>query len=120
MADKAADKAPDPVATQPNQPAEVAGFAVTDPAILALMSPEARKSQEDLIKDWSEYVAVTDIPHGGVLAYAAGAPVPASNVKRWKYDELGFVAKRSSAAGKAAIEAHAPRTPSTVNAPGDG
>lgn len=114
-----ADSKPADKAAAADQPAEVVGFAVTDPGILSLMSPEARKAQEDLTKDWSEYVAITDIPHGGVLAYAVGAPVPASNVKRWQYDKLGFVAKRTSSEGKQAIQAGAPRTPSTMKAPGD-
>lgn len=90
-----------------------------DPGLAAALSPEALKVREDLLKDWTQYVAVTAIPHGGVIAYPPGAPVPASNVKRWQYDKLGFVAKRESAEGKAAIRAAVPITPSTVKAPGD-
>lgn len=94
-----------------------------DPLLAARLTPEELKHRQALLDDWSEYVALTDIgdPYGspGVLAYAKGAPVPTSNVKRWLYDQQGLVAKRSSKEGKAALERLAPVTPATIRAPGD-
>jgi hypothetical protein len=95
------------------------GVAAVDPHLAAVLSPEALKARQDLLDDWSQFVAVTDIPFGNVLAYAAGDPVPASNVRRWKYDDQGLVAKRSTKEGKAALDARAATSPSAVKAPGD-
>lgn len=49
---------------------------------------ELRQAQQDEYNTW---VAKVDIPHGAVLAYRAGDPVPASNVERWKYDKYDVV-----------------------------
>ncbi|HYS39167.1 MAG TPA: hypothetical protein VEO01_26420 [Pseudonocardiaceae bacterium] len=46
------------------------------------------------IDEYARYVAVVDIPHGNALAYAAGHPVPVSNVKQYGYDVLGWVKER--------------------------
>jgi hypothetical protein len=118
MADKAEPKEEsDPVATQPVPPqGAVEGI---DPHLAAVLSPEALNHRKALAADWSEYVAVTDIPYGNVLAYRAGVPVPARNVKRWQFDQLGLVAKRSTKAGEAALAARAAESPSAVKAPGD-
>lgn len=105
---------PDPVATQPVPPE---GTVDIDPLLAATLTPEALAHRKALAQDWGQYVAVADIVHpGGVLAYAEGMPVPASNVARWKYDEMGLVGKRTSKEGKAALERLAARSPS---APGN-
>jgi hypothetical protein len=41
--------------------------------------------------EFGTYVAVQDIPYHGVVAYREGDPVPVSNVKKYKYDEDGYV-----------------------------
>lgn len=87
-----------------------------------LLSEEAQAHQQALYDDWTQWIAAVDIsdPFGGsVLAYRAGDPVPASNVKRWQYDQAGLVHKASTKAGQAAADAAAPRTPATIKAPGD-
>lgn len=108
---------PDPVATQPVPPE---GPVVDiDPLLAATLSPEALAHRKASLADWSEYVAVQDIVHPpNVLAYAEGSPVPATNVARWKYDELGYVARRTSAAGKEALARVAARSPSAQVTPG--
>lgn len=111
-----------PASTQQPTSAEGVPLNLTpglDPGLASMLSPEALKARQDLLDDWTQYVAVEDIPHGGVLAYPAGAPVPASNVKRWQYDKLKLVVKRDSAEGRAAVKAAEPLTPSTAKAPGD-
>ena len=53
--------------------------------------------------EWSQFVAVQDIYHNGVLAARVGDPIPASNVSAHGYDEAGLVAKTTTKAAKAAI-----------------
>lgn len=87
-----------------------------------LLSDAAQDHAQSLYDDWTQYVAAQDIPDpfgGTVLAYAAGHPVPASNVKRWQYDQQGLVHKVSTKAGQDAAVSLAPRTPATIKAPGD-
>ena len=43
------------------------------------------------VEEYSAWVAATDIMHGNALAYNAGDPVPASNVKQYDYDTRGLV-----------------------------
>lgn len=52
--------------------------------------------------EYSQYVATRDIYHDGGLAYRAGDPVPASNVKAHNYAENGLVAKPGTKAAAAA------------------
>jgi hypothetical protein len=52
-------------------------------------------------EEYGQFVAVTPINFDGVLAYAPGAPVPASNVKKYAYLEQGLVAKTNTKAAKA-------------------
>jgi hypothetical protein len=54
---------------------------------------EAEARRQEQIKEYGTYVAVVDISHGNAVAYRAGHPVPISNVERWGYDKLGYVAK---------------------------
>lgn len=103
-------------ATEPVSPG--GGTVAIDPHLAAILSPEELKARQALLDDWSQYVALADIPYGNVFAYRAGDAVPASNVRRWKYDEQGFVAKRTSREGKAALEALAARS-GQPKAPGD-
>lgn len=91
------------------------------------MSPEdrdelARVADQQRAKqaqEYAQYYAAGDISFNGVLAYPAGAPVPASNVERYGYDAAGLVvsaeqiaerraqaAEAAKEAEKAAIEAH--------------
>jgi hypothetical protein len=97
-----------------------AGLALAnDPGFLATLSPEARQLLEDQAKDYAQYIADGPIYHQGVLAYPDGAPVPASNVKRWQYDQLGMVAKVGTRAAERVIERSTVISPSTIKAPGD-
>lgn len=90
-----------------------------DPGFLAALTPEARELLKAQAEDYSQFVAVQPIYHLGVLAYAAGAPVPATNVKRWQYDQHGLVAKVGTKAATEAVARAAPVSPSTIKAPGD-
>lgn len=60
-------------------------------------------AEQAQIDEWSEWVAVQPIDYGGVRALNIGDAVPKANVEKYKYDELGWVAKRSTKAGKAAV-----------------
>lgn len=59
-----------------NDPAEAANFAVYRAAQVA---------------EYGAWVAAQDIPIEGVLAFAAGHPVPADHVARFGWDTLGLV-----------------------------
>lgn len=109
------DKA-DPQATQPTPPKDelVPPFQPNP-----LLTQEAEDHRKALYNDWSQWVAADDIPHGGVLAYAAGDPVPASNVKGWRYDEQGLVVKTGSKAHRELLDKLAARTPAGQKRPGD-
>lgn len=69
--------------------------------------PDLTDDQAALVKaqaeEYGSFVAVTNIPHDGVLAYAAGHPVPKSNVEKYKYDEQGLV-KKVAKANAAAVQ----------------
>lgn len=104
---------PAPAAPQPTAPE--GPVVEIDPLLAATLSPEALAHRKEQIADWNEWVAVQDIVHPpNVLAYAAGSPVPASNVAKWKYDEMGLVAQRTSKDGKAAVAAAAAQSPSSA------
>lgn len=76
--------------------------------------PHAARTSQDLLAveerrrareaEYSRWVAVQDIPWGNVKAFLPGMPVPASTVERYKWDELGLVAERTSAEGRAVLE----------------
>lgn len=51
-----------------------------------------RKAQE---AEYGQWVATGRIYVGNALAYTAGRPVPASNVKRYGYDKQGLVKRVS-------------------------
>ena len=68
--------------TQPKGPAEP-WSPETDPDVIA----RRRLTR----KEYGQWVANQDIPHGTVLAYRAGDPVPASNVELHGYDRAGLV-----------------------------
>jgi hypothetical protein len=105
----------DPTATQPTPPEE-SGMVVNP-----LLSDAAKAHATELHKDWTQYRARVDIPDpfgGAVLAYRAGDPVPASNVKRWQYGN-DLVVKTSAKDHDAVVQQTAPNTPATFRAPGD-
>lgn len=43
------------------------------------------------VEEYGSWVAAQDIYHGNALAYVAGDPVPATNVKAYDYDVKGLV-----------------------------
>lgn len=65
---------------------------------------QLRKAIDD---DYSQYVAVAPITDetGNARFYNVGDKVPATNVRLHRYDELGLVAKTSTKAAAAAVEA---------------
>lgn len=69
------------------------------------LPPEMFEAEQARIDEYAVWVAVQDIDYGGVRAYNLGDAVPNANVDELKYDELGWVAKRTTKAGKAAIAA---------------
>lgn len=52
--------------------------------------PPAPPTQEDYDREWKQYRATTNIPHGAVIAISEGAPVPAGHPlrKQWQRDEM--------------------------------
>lgn len=52
---------------------------------------EWEKHRAAQVREYEQFEATADIWHGGALAYAAGHPVPASNVERHGYEEQGLV-----------------------------
>ncbi len=70
-----------------------------------MTSPKRWTDHAKAIEDeYSQYVAVQDIYYDGGLAYQAGDPVPAANVKAYKYDESRLVAKPGTKAASAATD----------------
>jgi hypothetical protein len=61
----------------------------------------AEQRREEQAKEYGTWVALGPIDHDGARAYNTGDPVPAENVKRWKYDERGLVGRRSTKAAQA-------------------
>jgi hypothetical protein len=78
---------------------KVAEVVETTPAAVATAEERRAAVQEE----YSTWVAAGPIDHDGVRAYNTGDPVPASNVAAHKYDEQGWVVKRSTKAGGEAI-----------------
>ncbi|MEU2699583.1 hypothetical protein [Micromonospora aurantiaca (nom. illeg.)] len=70
-----------------------------NPDLLAV--EELRKARE---AEYSVWVAVQNIPWGTVLAATPGMAVPASTVERLKWDQSGYVVKRTSKAGREVLE----------------
>lgn len=50
-----------------------------------------------LAAEYGQFVAIAPIRHNGVLAYAEGTAVPASNVALHGYDDLGLVERVADA-----------------------
>lgn len=57
------------------------------------VTPEQAAFVAAQVAEYGQWVAVQPIRHGSALAYLPGDPVPASNVARHKYDEVGLVEK---------------------------
>lgn len=78
-----------------------------DPQALAQLNPDFRAALERMEatrREYSEYVAIANIPWDNVLAAVPGDEIPTGTVQRLKWDELGLVAKRSSKAGREVLE----------------
>jgi hypothetical protein len=71
-----------------------------NPDLAAVVARRAERETE-----YYTYVATEPIPWGNILAFPVGSQVPVSTVQRLKWDEMGLVAKRTTKAGRAAIEA---------------
>ncbi len=67
------------------QPTELTSGAATFEDAMAW-----RASQ---VEEYGSWVAAQDIYHGNALAYTAGDPVPASNVKQYDYDVQKLVVR---------------------------
>lgn len=66
--------------------------------------------------EYSRWVANQDIFVGNALAYRTGDPVPASNVARFGYDQLGMVDPRQPEPDASSVQTDAP-TPAEVDEP---
>lgn len=69
--------------------------------------------------EYGTFVAAEDIFHLGALAYAAGHPVPVSNVELHRYEEIGAV-RRVAKAEPASKAEPAPKAEKAEPAPKDG
>lgn len=72
-------------------------------ALASGQPPEVTAAIEEREKEWGTWVAVQSIYFGGALAANVGDALPNANVEQYKYDQLGWVAKRTSKAGKDAL-----------------
>lgn len=70
-----------------------------DPDLAAV---EARRAEREA--EYGKYVALDYIPWGAVVAFTPGDAVPISTVERLKWDEMGLVTTRTSAAGREVLE----------------
>ena len=86
---------------QPAAPADKAGSVAEQVDASPRTALERRAAVE---AEYGVYVATQPIDVGGARAFNTGDAVPVSHVKDYKYDELGFVAKRSTKAGQAAVD----------------
>jgi hypothetical protein len=59
---------------------------------------------EAIRREYSEYVATQNIVVWGGLAAVPGDELPTSTVTRFKWDEMGLAAKRTSKAGREVLE----------------
>ncbi|MGH3659604.1 MAG: hypothetical protein ACRDUA_23390 [Micromonosporaceae bacterium] len=67
------------------------------------LPPGVAEAKAEQAEEWGQWVATQQIFYGGALAANVGDSVPAANVKQYRYDQLGWVAKRGTkAAGEAA------------------
>lgn len=72
------------------------------------LPPELQEAEQAQIDEWGEWVATQDIYFGGVRALNKGDAVPKSNVELYKYDQLGWVARRTTKAAAQALTEAAP------------
>lgn len=100
-----ADAATTPTATPPPDSRNL-----TDEVRRALENQASGLSEETLAErdarfaEYKDYVAIQPIDFGGVRAYNVGDAVPNANVEQYRYHDLGWVAKRTSKDGKAALK----------------
>jgi hypothetical protein len=66
------------------------------------LPPELLAEQQARHDEYKDYVAVQPIDFGGARAYNEGDAVPNSNVEKYRYHDLGWVAKRTTKEGKKA------------------
>jgi hypothetical protein len=66
------------------------------------LPPEVLQRAKDVEEEWGTWVAVQPIFVGSGRAHNIGDAVPAANVRELGYDRLGWVARRSTKAAKAA------------------
>ena len=64
--------------------------------------PAVLEQQKAVAEEWGTWVATQDIFFNGALAVPKGDSVPKANVEAYRYDELGWVARRDTKAAKAA------------------
>lgn len=67
------------------------------------LSEDVIAEREARFAEYADFVAVQPIDFGGVRAYNEGDAVPNSNVERYRYHDLDWVAKRNTKAGKQAV-----------------
>lgn len=72
--------------------------------------PEVLEQHAERREEWTTWVATQDINFGGVLAYRTGDSVPAANVEKYRYDDLGWAARRDTKAAEEAADQAAPAT----------
>ena len=77
-----------------------------DPQVLASNPDLAAAFQrlKDIAAEYGEFVATQPIKVGSDLMAVPGDELPASTVKRLKWDELGYAAKRTTAQGREVLE----------------
>ncbi len=84
-----------------------------DQALLAgnpdMAAVEARRKERE--EEYGQFVALSEITWGTVLAFAAGDRVPASTVQRLQWDQMGLVATRDSEQGREVLERTDSATP---------
>jgi hypothetical protein len=68
------------------------------------LSEDVLADRDARYDEYKDYVATQPIDFGGARAYNVGDAVPKSNVEQYRYDDLGWVAKRSTKAGKEALK----------------
>lgn len=84
--------------TYPGIENDEAALAGLDQDMQAVIARRAEREAE-----FGKYIAVARIPWGTVLAAVPGDRIPISQVKRYKWDEIGLVAERESERGRAVL-----------------